>query len=130
MLFWKEKNLKSAGCNRILAPTRFRSCAAWRIDPWQRVCWEYINIINMIIKNIPAMSYNADNKPSMSTKFTEGLTFIKRNGGVVLLRTGYQYTKKRVNKNGWSFWRCVNVQRYKCNGSLQIMVCYQKNRFQ
>lgn len=63
------------------------------------------------------------NLASTSSENTRELTFIKKNGGLVLLRAGYQYTKKRVNKNGWSHWRCVKIKQ--CSGSLQLKVCYQ-----
>lgn len=69
------------------------------------------------------MSEEADNQPSTSSGKTGSLTFITRNGGLVLMRVGYQYTKKRENKNGWTHWRCVNVKE--CSGSLQIKVYYQ-----
>nr|XP_049693357.1 uncharacterized protein LOC126053954 [Helicoverpa armigera] len=68
------------------------------------------------------MSEEADNQPSTSSGKTGSLTFITRNGGLVLMRAGYQYTKKRENKNGWTHWRCVNVnvKVKECSGSLQI----------
>lgn len=39
------------------------------------------------------MSDEVDNQPSTSSGEPGGLTFINRNGGLVLLRAGYQYTK-------------------------------------
>lgn len=65
--------------------------------------------------------------PSTSSGKPRELTFIHRNGGLVLLRAGHQYTKKRENKNGWSHWRCVNVKD--CSGSLQIKVCFKNLPF-
>lgn len=41
------------------------------------------------------MSEEADNQPSTSSGKTGSLTFITRNGGLVLMRAGYQYTKKK-----------------------------------
>lgn len=49
------------------------------------------------------------------------LTFIERNGGKVLIRTSYQYTKLRETKRGLSKWRCINW-RQKCKGELTISV--------
>lgn len=73
------------------------------------------------------MADEADNQPSTSSGKPRELTFIHRNGGLVLLRAGHQYTKKRENKNGWSHWRCVNVKD--CSGSLQIKVCFKNLPF-
>ncbi|CAH2099834.1 unnamed protein product [Euphydryas editha] len=48
------------------------------------------------------MSEEAGNQPSTSSGKTESLKFIKRNGGLVLMRAGYQYTIK-MEKQKWMY---------------------------
>lgn len=65
------------------------------------------------MSNAPGCSYD-----------TSDYNFINRNGGTLLLRDGYQYTKKRKNKET-VVWRCVNYHKnIKCSGSLTVKVLY------
>lgn len=47
------------------------------------------------------------------------IIMLNRNGGKVLVRAGYKYSKYRVNENGTSNWRCVNWRK-KCKGVISI----------
>ncbi|CAG9133543.1 hypothetical protein JYU34_004368 [Plutella xylostella] len=48
------------------------------------------------------------------------MIFIERNGGVVLLRNGHQYTKIRTdNKTGAEVWRCVKWRK-KCGATVTL----------
>lgn len=52
----------------------------------------------------------------------EDMIFIERNGGVVLLRNGHQYTKIRTdNKTGAEVWRCVKWRK-KCGATVTLKV--------
>lgn len=59
--------------------------------------------------------------PSCSTGLPS-LTFIKRNGGTVLLRTGHQYILKEKYKNGMAAWECINRRKQKCGGKVTLKV--------
>ncbi|XP_026736837.1 uncharacterized protein LOC113500301 [Trichoplusia ni] len=60
-----------------------------------------------------------NSQPSTSANNSGELTFIKRNGGIVLLRAGHQYSKKTDYKSGCSTWRCINWRK-KCQGYINI----------
>ncbi|KAH9642815.1 hypothetical protein HF086_012309 [Spodoptera exigua] len=56
---------------------------------------EQLNIDTGYKINANANMYGkADNQPSTSSGKTGSLAFITRNGGLVLMRAGYQYTKE------------------------------------
>lgn len=56
---------------------------------------------------------------SCSRREISGIKYISsRKGGLVLLRAGHSYHKKRTYKNGGSNWHCVN--RPACKGTLTI----------
>ncbi|XP_028158672.1 uncharacterized protein LOC114351596 [Ostrinia furnacalis] len=57
--------------------------------------------------------------PSCS-KGPPSLTFIKRNGGTVLLRSGHQYSLKETYKNGTIAWECINRKKQKCCGKITL----------
>jgi hypothetical protein len=65
------------------------------------------------------MSEEHNSQPSTSSTDSERLIYINRNGGVVLLRAGHQYSKKKEYANGWSLWRCVKW-RQNCSGSVNV----------
>ncbi|XP_053618109.1 uncharacterized protein LOC128679717 [Plodia interpunctella] len=60
-----------------------------------------------------------NSKPSTSNNSGGEFTIIQRNGGAVLLRAGYQYTKKITFKSGCITWRCVNWRK-KCPAYINI----------
>lgn len=53
----------------------------------------------------------------------QNLSFIERNGGIVLLLDGYQYTKKKQYNKNKSRWVCVKL-RSGCAGVLNMEVSY------
>lgn len=60
----------------------------------------------------------------MSEKESENdLYFMERNGGVVLLFSGYKFFRNKQYKNGSSLWMC-SLKKKGCRGSLTIHVSY------
>ena len=59
--------------------------------------------------------------PSCSTGLPS-VTFLKRNGGTVLLHTGHQYITKEKYKNGTVAWECINRRKQKCGGKITLKV--------
>lgn len=54
-------------------------------------------------------------EPSSSN--ASDLTFVEtERGGLLLMRGGHQYHKRRINKNGTTVWCCVKRQSLKCTG--------------
>ncbi|VVC90633.1 unnamed protein product [Leptidea sinapis] len=51
-------------------------------------------------------------------------TEVTKNGGVIVLYSGYQYTKKRYNKDGSIVWECRNRKLIKCTGSIKTLIIY------
>lgn len=66
------------------------------------------------------MSQEAHPGPSGSTGSC--LQYIQRKGGIVLLRAGYQFLRKRQNKSGAVVWECHLRRKNKCSGILTIKV--------
>lgn len=67
------------------------------------------------------MSQEPQAGPSRSTESC--LQYIKRKGGIVLLRAGYQFLKKKEYKTGSVIWECHLRRRNKCTGTITIKVC-------
>lgn len=58
--------------------------------------------------------------PASSSNAHE-IKYVKRQGGIVLLRAGYQMTVMRHNKNGTTVWRCTKYATMRCQGSIMIL---------
>lgn len=50
------------------------------------------------------------------------MRYVHRKGGTILLRAGYQFTKKETYKSGVAVWECYLRKKTKCHGKIQIKV--------